>query len=120
MFKDEYDKLRNRRFRTEQDILIELLYAHILLARKSFSVSLWSYRDKHNEYISLRNDYLPLGMLRIIRAVFNLARHRPVFICINDEMSDDSSLWARLQMFFLRLFYRLYYPNPSSWELTNE
>lgn len=113
MIPDEFQKTSSHRFRSADDLVLRVLYFFFLIE---------SYKgDKIHETVTLNwgsNDYsfltLRNDLLEMWKAFLHIRLSRPRFFCINDDLGDSDS--CHLILATLRLFLRLYFPHPSSFE----
>jgi len=116
IFTEQFEQMRRSPFRSATDFHLQTLYAHVLVASEKFRTELWAYRDDNCEYISLRDENFGLGLVRLIRTIVNLVRHRPKFLCLNDELGQEETWRTHFQLSLVRWFYRVYYHKPSAFE----
>lgn len=110
----EFRQTSSHRFRAQNDLVLRILYFFYLLESKEQVGR--GHEAKFLEWVS--NDYsllmLENRLLKMWRAFFYLLRRRPRFFCINDDLGDVSS--DNLILRSLRMFFRVYFPRPSSFE----
>jgi len=111
MFRDEFRETSIHRFRSQNDLVLRVLYLYYLLEspehRDRNPARLLNFRD----CALVRMDYHYWTWLRALSKIYLL---RPRFFCINDELVD-ATRGQRVQM-CIKKFLQSYFPRPSQFE----
>jgi hypothetical protein len=102
---DEFERTSARRFRTDEMVLLQVLYTHFLAENKRCELTPFSIRR------------YPLVMFHppleeTVKALQKLKRVRPLFFCINDDWDLDAETKDKV----LSGFLEDYFPVPSGFE----
>jgi len=111
----EYRETSRHRFRSENDLVLRVLYSYYLLECPE-------QRNRHKaKRLGFPNYRLVLmddNSRRMLRAFWKIRLLKPKFFCINDELGDTSR--EHKTVVYLRRFLRSYFPRPSSFELRTQ
>jgi hypothetical protein len=102
---DEFRRTATHRFRSGDDLVLSVLYAHTLLespqAKSRHEVQVLPDLSHQYYWLLLENKWLWM-----IRSYADILRKRPKFFCINDDLGDAPALHP--QLLVLRAFLHLY------------
>ncbi len=102
---EEFERTSAMRFRTARMVLVHVLYAHFLAARKGCRLA----RARAGDYQFVM--FAP-PLEKAIGKLANVKRLRPKFFCINDDWDRD----AQTKDTILPVFLENYFPVPSGFE----
>jgi hypothetical protein len=102
---DEFERTSAEKFRTEEMVLVHVLYTHFLAAQGKCELIPWP--ERHRSFVMFQP---PLR--ETLKALKRLRRKRPPFFCINDDWDSDDETKNGILVQFLET----YFPTPSSFE----
>ncbi|TFH00123.1 MAG: glycosyltransferase [Calditrichales bacterium] len=111
---DEFKKTIGHRFRSPDDLILRIMFFYYLIESPEQI-------PKGNQAKFLRwgsSEYsfwmLDRNFLKTAGAFLHILRKQPKFFCVNDDVTTNAPIHPLL--LFFRLFLRVYFPRPSSFE----
>jgi hypothetical protein len=113
LFQDDFRETRGHRFRSGNDLALNVLYGYTLLEaaaeRGSHRIRVLPDRSREYRFFILEHRYL-----RTMHHYVKILWQRPGFLCINDDLGDVPS--HHPLVLSLRAFLLLYYWRRAPWE----
>jgi len=113
LFQDEFRETRGHRFRSGNDLALNVLYGYTLLEsaaeRGRHRIRVLPDRSREYRFFIIEHRYL-----RTMHHYVKILWQRPCFLCINDDLEDVSQYHPLVLS--LRAFLPLYYWRRAPWE----
>ena len=111
MFSEEFRETSSHKFRSENDLVLRVLYSYYLLESPDHRDGNRAKRLSFRDCALVRMDYHYWIWLYAFCKIYLL---RPKFFCINDELIDASG--GQGMLICLKKFLQSYFPRPSQFE----